>query len=106
MGPNLTEAALQRAVRSVSSLHAICQRFDAVSGVPCITTAHSTRSDMDDVKKTVAVVLQNKLLEQMKSRKHKSFASQPIAKVGYHKNKGLDRDKKERIHKVQRRDKK
>ena len=34
MGSNLTEASLQRAARSVSSLHSICQTFDKQSGVP------------------------------------------------------------------------
>ena len=34
MGSNLTEDALNRAVRSVSSIHAICERFDKESCVP------------------------------------------------------------------------
>ena len=32
MGPNLTESALQRAARSVSTVHAVCKQFDRVSG--------------------------------------------------------------------------
>ena len=34
MGSNLTESSLQRAARSVSALHQICDRYDAQSGVP------------------------------------------------------------------------
>ncbi len=62
MGSNWTESALQRAARSVTTLHQICEAFDTQSDVPFRTTAHSTRSDEDDVKKVVSVVLQNKLL--------------------------------------------
>ena len=67
MGSNLTETALQRAARSVTSLCHICERFDAQSGVPCRTIAHSTRSDNDDIKKVVGIVLQNKLLEKRRA---------------------------------------
>ena len=70
MGSSLTETALQRAARSVTSLCHICERFDAQSGVPCRTTAHSTRSDNDDIKKVVGIVLQNKLLENIGHREH------------------------------------
>lgn len=73
MGSNLTEAALQRAARSVTTLHRICERFDDQSGVPRRTTAHSTRSDSDDVKKVVDIVLKNKLLVDMGSREHRSY---------------------------------
>ena len=72
MGSNLTETALRRAARSVTSLCHICERFDAQSGVPCRTTAHSTRSDNDDIKKVVGIVLQNKLLENIGHREHKA----------------------------------
>lgn len=73
MGSNLTESALQRAARSVTTLHQICGRFDDQSGVPCRTTAHSTKSDKDDVKKVVDIVLNNKLLVEMGQREHRSF---------------------------------
>ena len=73
MGSNLTESALQRAARSVTTLHQICDRFDAQSGVPSRTTAHSTKSDRDDVKKVVDTVLKNKLLVEIGHREHRSF---------------------------------
>lgn len=72
MGSNLTESALQRAARSVTTLHEICLTFDAQSNVPC-RTRHNTRSDRDDVKKVVSTVLTNKLLVEMGQREHKSF---------------------------------
>ena len=56
MGSNLTKSALQRAARSVTSLHQICERFYIQSGVPCETTVHSTRPDKEDVKKVVSIV--------------------------------------------------
>ena len=73
MGSNLTESSLQRAARSVTSLQKICETFDAQSGVPCRTTAHSTRSDKNDVRKVVRTVLGNKLLTELGGRQHKSF---------------------------------
>ena len=73
MGPNLTEASLQRAARSVSTLHVICQTFDKQSGVPHGTVAHSTRPDRVDVLKVVGTVMQHKLLTPVPGRKHNSF---------------------------------
>ena len=74
MGSNLTEASLQRAVRCVSTLHAICKHFDAAAQVPAVTSAHSTKSDMLDIGKVVSVVLQNNLLKKQDTpRKHHFF---------------------------------
>ena len=73
MGPNLTEASLQRAARSVSTLHVICQTFDKQSGVAHGTVAHSTRPDRVDVLKVVGTVMQHQLLTPVPGRKHTSF---------------------------------
>ena len=78
MGSNLTESALQRAARSVTSLHRICETFDIQSGVPCRTTAHGTRPDKIDVKKVVSIVLRNKLLVEVGNREHRSFRSMKL----------------------------
>ena len=53
MGSNLTEKALQRAVRSISTMDRVCRRYDEETDVPAITSAHSTRSNRDDIKKVV-----------------------------------------------------
>lgn len=73
MGSNLAESALHRAAQSVTTLQQISENFDAQSGVPCKTTAHSTRSDMGDVRKVVRTVLNNKLLVELGGHQHKSF---------------------------------
>ena len=73
MGPNLTEKALQRASRSVSSIHAICKQYDKHSGVPLRTTAHSTLSDASDVSIVTQAVLKNELLHIIPGRHHKAF---------------------------------
>jgi hypothetical protein len=73
MGANLTEKALQRAARSVSTLHSVCKQFDHESNVPNTTSSHSTRSDRNDVQKVVSAVLNNNLLEKISGRYHKSF---------------------------------
>lgn len=74
MGPNLTERALQRAARSVSSIYAICKRYDNESGVPVQTTAHSTKPDVIDVSKVVKSVITNHILHVNPSRHHRAFS--------------------------------
>ena len=78
MGPNLTEKALQRAVRCVSPLYAICKQFDAATHVPVITTAHSAKSDAQDIGKIVSLVLRQKLLVMVGPRKHQFFPNMKL----------------------------
>lgn len=59
MGAYLTERALQRAARSVSTIHAVCKKFDQESGVPVTTSAHCTKEDRADIEKVVVSVLNN-----------------------------------------------
>ena len=77
MGPNITEGALQRAARSITTLHQICDRFDEETAVPVRNTAHSTRPDREDIKKVVDIVLKKKLLMKMSAR-HRSFPGMVI----------------------------
>ena len=62
MGPNLTENALQRTARSVSTLDLVCKQFYRESNVPVTTLAHTTRTDKNDIQKVVMAVLDNELL--------------------------------------------
>ena len=83
MGPNLTDTALQRAARSVTALDAIAEAFDAQSGVPHRSSAHTTKSDTQDVKKVMAIVMKNKLLTSIGSKDHRTFSTlalNPLAK--------------------------
>ena len=57
MGSNLTEASLRCAARSVTTLEAVGEVFDAETGVVVGTTAHSTRSDEVDVYKVLCMHL-------------------------------------------------
>ena len=66
---------MQRAVRSMFSLDVLCKKFDAESGVPHITSAHSTRSYTKDVKKVMKVLLGQKLLKLIGQRQYKAFAN-------------------------------
>ena len=72
MGSNLTEVALQRAVRSISTLAVVCQRFDSQSNVPHHTTAHS---DLVDINKVIGILMNNKILHSIGSRAHKCFTN-------------------------------
>lgn len=78
MGSNLTEDSLQKAARCVSTLNYINERFDKETNVPYTTSAHSTRPDVRDIKKTVEVVLQHNLIKPVALRKHKSFPTLPL----------------------------
>lgn len=73
MGSNLTDASLKRSARSVSTLQSICETFDNETGIPYGTYAHSTKSDTQDVKKVLEVVLQSNLLTPIDGRKHSCF---------------------------------
>lgn len=78
MGSNLTEKSLQRAARSVTALDAITESFDAHSGVPHRTTAHSTKPDIEDVKKVMATVKKHQLLTPLGHREHRAFPGLPL----------------------------
>ena len=78
MGPNLTEKSLQRAARSVSTLHLICKQFDGQSDIPVTTSAHSTKADKNDVQKVVTSVLNNKLLQKERGRKHNMYRTMKL----------------------------
>ena len=73
MGANLTEKALQRAARSVSTLQAVSEQYDKESAVPTITTAHSTLSIAADISKVTRAVLSNDLLQIIPGRSHTMF---------------------------------
>ena len=107
MGPNgnLTEASLQRAARSVSTLHCICTAFDKQTGVPHGTVAHSTRSDTQDVLKVVSTVLSNRLLIPTPGRKHSAFPKlhlDPLHKWDVPKTIGWIEKKKKEYYKYRR----
>ena len=94
MGSNLIATSLQRAARSVSTLHDICQAYDTETGVPHRTIAHSSRPDTQDVMKVVGTVLQNKILTQTPGRKYSVFPKlhlDPLHKWNIDKTKKLDR---------------
>lgn len=97
MGSNLTEVALHRAARSVTALHAISESFDSQSGVPHHTSAHSTKPDIDDVKKVMATVDKYKLLTPVGNREHQCFPNfkfNPLSKWNLEKTKSWTAAKK------------
>ena len=93
MGSNLTEESLQRAVRCVSPLHAIEKNFDAATLVPVVTSAHSTKSDAEDIRLVVTLVLQQNLLKKMAPRHHQSFPNMKLNPLCRKKTKTWIREK-------------
>ena len=71
-GPNFTEAAIQRAPRSVTTLQAVIAKFDQQSNVPPISNSYSTKSLE---QKVVSTVLKQEILCQ--TRQKTLFLSHP-----------------------------
>ena len=88
MRPNLTEAALQRAALSVSTLHAICERFDQTTALPHRSTAYSTRSDIEHVKMVTDAVLECNLLKPTAGRYHPCFPEEVEHREDDHMDQG------------------
>ena len=59
----------------MSTLDALCNKFDTESSVPCGTSAHSVWSDNVDICKVVSVLLKEKILVPSNSREHTAFPS-------------------------------
>lgn len=64
---------MQRTARSVSTLAKIKQVFDEQTGNADTTRAHALRSDAEDVKKVVNVLMKNRILEPVTGRKLTQF---------------------------------
>ena len=94
MGSNLTDVALHRAAQCITSLDSISSTFDAQSGVPHCTSAHSTQSDVKDVKKVMATVRKNKLLTELGNRELPGLSLNPLAKWDVQKTKSWITEKK------------
>jgi len=92
MGSNMTEEALKRSTRSITTLQMLCHQFDKCSGVPFSTHSHSTRSDAQDVKKVMNTVIDRSILEVIMGRKHSSFPGflQPPLKHGMYRRHGIE----------------
>ena len=101
MGANLTEDAMQRAARSVTTLGQIRENFDKQSGVPVSTTAHSIRPDDDDVHRVASVVCKNEILSVKPKRFHSTFrtiSGDPLSNLKKSKLKAwIERKKKETV---------
>ena len=74
MRENMTEEALKRAARSVSTLETLCCQFDKCSGVPSRTHSDLTLNDTQDVDKVMTTVMNRQLLSYVPGRKHPSYS--------------------------------
>ena len=83
MGANLTDIAMQRTARAVTTLHYIRTNFEKVSGVPMTIRAHSTRPDDDDVLRVATVITRDRILDVIPGRHHSShmIPANPLAKL-------------------------
>ena len=83
MGANLTDTAMQRAARAVTTLSHIRANYDKISGVPVQTSAHSTRPDDTDVLRVTSVVQREQILQVKPGRHHSSHVipANPLLKL-------------------------
>ena len=72
MGANFTEVASTRAVRAVTSLAHMSERFDTQSGIHPEASAHTTKSDDVDVMTVVRVLQERDVLSVHSGRSHQS----------------------------------
>ena len=73
MGENITEVASTRAVRAVTSLAHMSERFDTQSGIHPEASAHTTKSDEVDVMTVVMILQERDLLSVHSGRSHHKF---------------------------------
>ena len=100
MGPNMTENAIKRAARSVTALCHIRDEFDKQSDVPVVTTAHTTRTDEEDVAKVISVLMKNRSLSITPGRKlsqFKQFSMNPLNNLKWDQMKTWIRRKKSEL---------
>ena len=84
MGSNFSQKAITNVARSVSFMEVVTNKFDQQCGIHAESSAHSTRSDVDDVKKVVSIVLREKLWDIKKGRKFykfKTMSSNPLKRL-------------------------
>ena len=89
MGANLTEKAVRQAGQSVTMIGDIVSNFDKCSGVPSVSSAHSTRSDELDIQKVVSVVRENTLLIPAQGRCHVAFPEMSPNPLSHLKKKNI-----------------
>ena len=73
MGANMTNKAITKAARSVSTLHKFREEFDSETGVPTQTSKHSTKDDENDVGIVCSILIADKILEMIPGRSHSHF---------------------------------
>ena len=97
MGANFTEEASTIAARAVTSLATISVAFDKNSGIHPEASAHSTRSDMDEVTRVVSIIKRNNVLCIKPGRYHSNFPKISLNSISWPKlNKWIKEKVKER----------
>ena len=93
MGANLTDEAMRRAARSVTTLRQMRDNFDKLSGVPVGTSAHDS-----DVLRVASVVMRDDILSKKPGRSHSRFqkiSANFFVKVEQRETARLDKEKSE-----------
>lgn len=84
MGANFTQEATTRIARSVTFISHVVEHFETQTNVHPNTIAHSAKSDQDDVKKVVKVIMKENLWNVLPGRTHynfKSMSSNPLKRL-------------------------
>ena len=84
MGSNFSQKAITNVARSVLYIEVVTNRLDQQCGIHAESSAHSVRSDANDVKKVVSTVLREKLWDIKKGRKFykfKTMSSNPLKRL-------------------------
>ena len=73
MGSNFSQESSTRVARCITSLASVAERFDSESSMPKDSSSHTTKSDVEDVKRVVKVIQQSKILDTIEGRQHSSY---------------------------------
>ena len=88
MGSNFSQKAITNVAHSVTYMEVVTNRLDQQCGIHVESSAHSTRSDINDVKKVVSTVMREKLWDVKKGRKFdkfKTMSSNPLKRLNREK---------------------
>ncbi len=88
LGANFTQEASTRAARATSTLVSIDELFDKATGIHPESTAHTSKSDVDDVLAVTKDVQLHKILTAIDHRDHTSFPGFSCESRGVDKEEG------------------
>ncbi len=90
MGSNFTQEASSKAARAVFSLSRMANRYDRQTNIHPQATAHTRKSDDNDLNLVVKVVMDSKCLHIIQHRHHSNFPDMKLNPLHNFKREDFD----------------